>query len=125
MPNNAFSVLLAKQLGNIRVQLPAPVPAPAPASAPVPAPVAAVERTLAPTSVVVQAAQAVASVAVSTQDDAKVIEFTFKDGTKDAVVVELTADLEAKVESLAEAIKALQTQAVQVAKRLDAIERVI
>jgi hypothetical protein len=108
--HNAFAVLLAKQLGNIRV---------APKALPVQAPV--VKDLVVPQEVV----QAVQTVAVATQNDTKVVEVTFKDGSKKAVGVEATEDLEAKVEALAKAIKELQDQAAQVAQRLEAIEKVI
>jgi len=121
--------LLAQQLGGIRVKrqqqvrtaaAPAPVVATRsiqPAVVPAPAQVAPQE--------VLLAAQAVKSVAISDKDANKVLTFTLTDGSVETVVVESTADLEAKVEALSAKIADLQTQAASVATRLEAIEKVI
>jgi len=127
--------LLAQQLGGIRVKRQQQVRTAAPAPvAPVPAPVV-VARSIQPapapapaqvaTRDVLLAAQAVKSVAISEKDANKVLTFTLTDGSVETVVVESTADLDAKVDALAAKIAELQTQAASVATRLDAIEKVI
>ena len=118
--------LLAQQLGGLRVKRPQPArTAPAPAlpdvqvAAPAPAPAQVATREL------LVAAQTVKTVAISDKDTNKVLTFTLTDGSVETVVVESTADIEAKVETLAANIADLQTQATAVATRLEAIEKVI
>lgn len=128
--------LLAQQLGGMRVRSAKPVPA---ARVPAPVPVASVQTpgvsvpvlpvSVAPVAaartVLQQAAQSVKSIALSERDTHKVLSFTLTDGTVETVVVESTADVEAKVAELAVKIADLQAQAAGVATRLDAIEKVI
>lgn len=124
--------LLAQQLGGIRVKriqqtrAPAPAPAPAPLTqdlakslSVVPAPSQVASRD------VLLAAQTVKAVAIAEKDANKILTFTLTDGSVETVVVESTADLEAKVDALATKITNLQAQAASVATRLDAIEKVI
>jgi hypothetical protein len=121
--------LLAQQLGGLRVKrtqgartlTPAPTPsAPVVEVAPVaPAPAQVATRD------VLLAAQTVKTIAVSDKDANKVLTFTLTDGSVETVVVESTADIEAKVEALAAKIDDLKKQAVSVATRLEAIEKVI
>ena len=103
--------LLAQQLGGLRVKRPQPAPAPAPAQV--------------TTRELIVAAQTVKTVAISDKDTNKVLTFTLTDGSVETVVVESTADIDAKVETLAAKIADLQTQATAVATRLEAIEKVI
>ena len=122
-PVNAAE-LLARQMGGLRVKK---TSAPAPkAAAPAAAPAKAPKPAAAPKAVDIKAvAQGVAGVSVVEHSSNKELVFTFTDGTKQSVVVESTADLETKVAGLITAIKDLQAQAVQVASRLEAIEKVI
>jgi hypothetical protein len=121
--------LLAQQLGGLRVKRTqgarALTPAPTPAAPVVEvAPVAPAPAQVA-TRDVLLAAQTVKTIAVSDKDANKVLTFTLTDGSVETVVVESTADIEAKVEALAAKIDDLKKQAVSVATRLEAIEKVI
>jgi hypothetical protein len=115
--------LLAQQLGGIRVKRPVtPRTRTSAAAAPAAAvPAAAVEPEHTTRSVVL-AAQAVLSVAISNENNNKVLSFTLKDGTVDTVIVESTADLEVKVDALSTKISDLQKEFTT---RIEAIEKVI
>jgi len=122
--------LLAQQLGGLRVKRQQPTRAAtaaraAPAAVREAITVAAVQEAVHPTRELLVAVQTVKTVAISDKDANKVLTFTLTDGSVETVVVESTADIDAKVRALAAKIVDLQTQAAAVATRLEAIEKVI
>jgi hypothetical protein len=116
------------------------VPAPAQVAAPLPAtvnlhkPVAAprpkARVTIATPTVpagtgAVQTLQSVKGVSITGNPDGKIVTFALNDGSFEEIVVESKADLESKVDHLANDIQDLQNQATHLSERIEAIEKVV